>query len=102
MKAVLKPLDGKYYGTTIEVDFEDGGDKETFKLWDSGDFTPSIRELESLGYTEEQWINNELVDNGWGGKIPIIEMDIVSDSHFESKLTYERALKIVSLLNKGQ
>jgi len=99
MKAILKPLDGKYYGTKIEIHFDDGGDKSIIELWDSGDFEPSIRELELYGYTQEQWGKNELVENGYGGKTPIREMDLVCDSHFESKRTYERASKLVSLIN---
>src|SRR5690606_30597007 len=99
MKAILKPLTGKYYGTEIQIDFQDGGNTETIKLWDTGDFTPSVRELELWGYTEQQWENNELVDNGWGGKTPIKQMDLTCDSHFESKLTYQRALKLLNLIN---
>jgi len=100
MKAKLMPLKGKYYGTEIEIHFEDGEDKEVFKLWNTGNFEPSIRELEAYGYTQEQWNNNEEVDNGWGGKTKIQEMDLTCDSHFESKLTYERALKIIDKINQ--
>lgn len=103
MKAILKPLHGKYYGTEIQINFEDGGETETFKLWDSGDYTPSVRELESMGYTQEQWDNNEPIDDGYtnDGKIPIREAGLICDSHFESKLTYERALKLLNLINNS-
>ena len=99
MKAKLKPLNGKYYGTEIEIEFEDGSDNEVIKFWNTDGFEPSIRELESNGITQKQWDNNELIDNGWDGKSKAKEMDIICDSHFESKLTYERALAVVSALN---
>lgn len=98
MKAELKPLIGKYYGTEIEIDFEDGGEKETIILWNH-DTEPSIRELERYGYSQTQWENNVEVDNGFNGKSKIKDLDLFSDGHFESKLTYERALKLVSLIN---
>lgn len=37
-----------------------------------------------------------------GGKAPIREMDLICDSHFESRLTYERALKLVKIINGEQ
>jgi hypothetical protein len=100
MKAILKPLEGKYYGTEIEIDFGDGREKETLKLWNDGDYEPSIRELERYGYTQEQWDKNEKVDNGFGGKTEIRNIDLFCDSHFESRLTYERASKLINVINK--
>ena len=101
MKARIYELRGKYYGTSIEIDFEDGH-QEVIKLWDSGNFEPSERWLNFYGYTKEQWDSNELVDNGWGTKSPIKEMDLVCDSHFESDVTYKRALAIVDAINKSR
>lgn len=100
MKAKLKPLNGKYYGTEIEIDFEDGSDKEVIKFWNTDGFEPSKRQLERFGYTQEQWDKNELVDDGYYEMTPIREMDLICDSHFESKLTYEHALKVVAALNE--
>ena len=101
MIAKLKPLKGKYYGTKITVTehTEDPHNpiEAHIEIWDSGDGTPSKRELEMYGYTEEQWENNSLIYDGWG-KSPIREV-IVCDSHFESKQTYGLALKIVEKLN---
>lgn len=96
--AKLKPLLGKYYGTEIEVVSSDNV-KATIKIWDSGDYTPSNRYLESYGYTEEQWKNNVLVYDGWNGKAPIRSLDLVCDSHFESKQSYDLAVEIVNRLN---
>lgn len=99
MKATLKKLSGKYYGTEIRIDFQDGHEPEIIKLWDNGNYVPSKRELESMGYTEEQWRNNEEVDNGYDGKTPIQELDLICDSHFESETTYIRAMKIIYAIN---
>jgi hypothetical protein len=99
MKAKLKPLTGKYYGTEIEIDFEDGSDKEVIKFWNTYGLEPSKRELELFGYTQEQWDKNELIDNGYNGMTPIKQMDLICNSHFESKLTYERALKVIAAIN---
>lgn len=99
MKATLMPLIGKYYGTKIELRF-DNGDREHIKLWNSGDYEPSIREIKSWGYTQEQWDNNEIIESGYDGTGPIRSLGLICDSHFESKLTYERAMKIVNAINE--
>ena len=99
MKAELKPLQGKYYGTKIVV-IDDNGVQADVKIWNTSDRTPSKRQLEAYGYTEKQWEENALVDSGWDdSKIPIREIDITCDGHFESKKSYELALKIVQKLN---
>lgn len=98
MKAELMPLDGKYYGTEIKLTFDDGHE-ETIKLWDSGSFVPSDRELNEWGYTREQWDNNEEVNDGWGGTMRIRSADITCDGHFESRETLARAQEIVRLLS---
>ena len=97
MKASLKELDGKYYGTVVAIT-SDNGYKYTINLW-GGDYTPSKRELALNGFTEKQWEESALVDDGWGGKAPIRQMDITCDNHFESKETYELAEKLVKLIN---
>lgn len=100
MKAILEPLKGKYYGTKITV-LDDNGTKAHIEIWDDGDYTPSKRELETNGYTEKQWEENEMVETGWEDvRLPIRDLDIVSDSHFESKQSYELALKIMDKLNQ--
>jgi hypothetical protein len=98
MKTTLKPLSGKYYGTEIIIDFEDGQNDEIIKLWCSDDFIPSIRQLEKWGYTQEQWDNNEEMDNGWDGTTPIRDLELTADGHFERKSTYERAMVLINKL----
>lgn len=99
MIAILIPLRDKYYGTKIYLYFEDGYEHEIITLNDPGDFTPSERELAKHGFTVEQWDNNEEVDNGFGGKTEIKKMDLICSGHFESRLTYERALKLIRRVN---
>jgi hypothetical protein len=98
MKAKIMPLRGKYYGTEIKIFDEDGTDE--IKLWDSGDFIPSERELKACGLTLKQWVDNEEVALD-DGKTLAKAKDIleICDSHFESDLTYKRALKIVTAIN---
>jgi len=96
--AKILPLDSKYYGTKIEIIFPNG-DKTEFDIWYSGSYTPSERYLEKCGYTKQQYENNELVDDGWGNKSPIREMDLVCDSPFESEETYSLAKFIVDAIN---
>jgi len=100
MKAFIIPLTGKYYKTEIQVDFQDGYPPQVISLHHAGDSEPSVRELESLGYTQKDWDNNVRIPDGWGGSIPIREADLIDSSHFESTLTFERALKITELLNR--
>ena len=71
MKARIRPLDGKYYGTIVEIDYD--GFDYSFELWNSADFKPSERS----GYDEED----------------------ICDGHFESQKTYDLAMKIVGLIN---
>ena len=97
MKAKMLPLSGKYYGTRIEIRY--GLSTQVITLWDNGNFKPSIRQIERLGYTKEQYDNNELVDDGWSGKCTVKEAMGICDSHFESETTYEFARQIVKKLN---
>lgn len=101
MKAELLPLKGKYYGTEVKIIFNKEY-SEVLKLWDSGEFIPSVRQIEKSGYTQEQYDNNELVDNGWGELETVREAMDICDSHFESKTTYDRALEIIKRINFGQ
>ena len=98
MKAWIKPLDGKYYGTIIVI--QDGQHRTSIEIWCNADFEPSDRELDLWRCTRQEWDENILIDNGWGGKSPIKEFAIC-DSHFESDWTYKLAQKIVKFLNEG-
>ena len=100
MKAYIKSLEGKYYGTVIHAEVEDGVFTE-FEIWYSGG-EPSERELASHGYTVAQWRENVLVDNGWDGQTRIRDLDLTCDSHHETQPTYDLARKIVDALNGGE
>lgn len=99
MKAILLPLSGKYYGTEIRILDDDGEPITDINIWLNGG-DPSKRELKSWGYTEQQWEQNELVDNGYDGKSYIRSMGLIGDSHYETKKSYEYALRIVEKLNQ--
>jgi hypothetical protein len=88
VKAELKPLTGKYYGTEIEI--TDGPLKDLcFKLWKSTG-NPSDRELEKNDYTREQLDKNkELL------------MYLICDHHYESQEVYKLAKDIVWYLNSN-
>lgn len=97
MKATIRPLEGKYYGTLIDI-ITDTGDDTTIVVWiPSGD--PSRREFESWGYTEQDWKNNIEVDDGWGGKVGI-RSEYLCDNHYESTQSLAIAEKIVEALTK--
>ena len=93
MKAELLPLTGKYYNTTIMVG------SVQIKLC-GGEGRPSDREFEEAPFTIEQWEKNEeLFDNGWGGKCSPKELDYFDYGHCEKQDTYLIAQKIVDILN---
>lgn len=97
--AELKPLSGKYYGTEIIL-YVDGEEAQTIKVWDANKvYEPSVRELQRHGYTRKQWDENALVDDGWGGKYPIREADLMCDSHYEDHGDYLVAMEIVKSIN---
>ena len=71
---VLKPLEGKYYGTKI-VNWETGDEIEVWLTMGMGDYRASDRELE----------------NGWDSECGY--------DHVELQSSYEAAKKIVDALN---
>lgn len=111
IKAELLPLEDKYYGTRIDLTVLDGaGDEEwgtCITLWDSTIHDPSPREFEGFGFTREDWTNNKEIpikmaeDRLYYGKetLPAQECYEICDSHFESKQTYDIAMKIIEKLN---
>ena len=76
ISAQLLPLDGKYYGTKVEI--VKNGYVYQITLWNSGSGQPSQRELE---------------------RCPTFE---VQDGHFESVETYEVATAMVDELNRSE
>lgn len=94
MKAKLLPLEGKHYGSKIEI--TDGEISTIVTVWERGDGTPSERELALHGITKDQWDRNDMVDNGWGGTERVRELDMICSSHFESEWQYQLCKKIIS------
>ena len=97
MKAIIRPIEGKYYGTEIDIQ-TDSGREAHLRVWVAcGE--PSIRELQERGFTKDDWENNVDIDDGWGGKEKIRNAGFLCDSHYECKESLEIAQKIVSAIN---
>lgn len=97
MKATLLPLEGKYYGTYIEIDFRDGR-KKIFSISVNGAYdtcTPSDRELENYGITREQWDSQKMPN----GENPCEYMGIF-DCHYEHQKILEISNLVVEKLNQ--
>lgn len=82
MNASIRPLNGKYYGTLIDIDDGTWGGS-TLEVWIMGNYRPSKRQL-------EHWE----VESYEGAK----EDGFLSDDHFESELGYIIAEAIVKTL----
>jgi len=96
MQATLKPLNGKYYGTEVELVF--GGESTTITIYLRGDGTPSDRELRSsLGCSRQEFDNNELILEWGGSMVPAQDMwnDYCCDSHYETQASFEAAQELV-------
>jgi hypothetical protein len=87
MKAEILPLKGKYYGTKIEI--EDGGISTEIKIWCSGNYTPSDRELDEADMSRAEYNENKNDEQS--------SID-TSGGHFESQWTYKLAEKICERL----
>ena len=80
--ANIRPLEGKYYGTIVELD-----DSKTITVWVMDNYnwaTPSPRQLEQWSVSLEEAKAD----------------DMMSDSHFESARGYNIACAIESALNE--
>ena len=100
-KAYLLPIEGKYYSTEVEIRANDGLFLQTIELNIRESNIPSDRTLNYYGYTREQWEKNEMIDNGWGGKEPIQQSDIIiANSHWETRETHQLALYLVEKINQ--
>jgi hypothetical protein len=105
MRAKILPLEGKYYGTEIEIDMEKNhpNNDTLIKVWYCGNYEPSDRELAAEKITRKEWDNNKLEtprDNGWGDKTDKArEVFEICDSHFESQDCYELAQMICNSIN---
>jgi hypothetical protein len=76
LEAKILPLDGKYYGTCVELTTDDGT-SSWIQIWHTDSSKPSEREIAD-----------------WEGEYEIC------DSHYESQTAYEVAQKIVEMLNR--
>lgn len=108
MEAEIDPLDGKYYGTKVNITTETKGEAGFLKLWRTiPGYTPSDRELERRGVTREEYNNNEVVGEYPAGVIseeaePMRAREIICDDHFESQPDYKLAKYLVSAINNAE
>ena len=104
MKATLLPLQGKYYGTEIQLESPDG-EITTLVVGLRGDGTPSDRELQSsLGCSRQDYDENRaIVYSDWyGDEAPTPAQEAWSmyccDGHYETQASHLAALEIVAAL----
>ena len=93
----LLPLDGKHYGTEIELGFDDGSTARIGVWIPRG--RPSSAELARWGVRPDGW-PDALVDDGWGGKVRI-GSELPCDGHYQSEIELRIAERIVEALNMG-
>ncbi len=80
-RASLAALGGKYYGTFVI--FDSGMDVHHIKIWINDGDAPSARQLVDWNMT----IDEARADG------------MMSDSHYETELTYQAAVNMVDFLN---
>lgn len=95
VKAEVRPLSGKHYGTTVKLII-------ATRAYDINVWIPlgppSEADLESWGVTQQQWMENVEVDDGWGGAEPIQRM-YPCDNHYQSEVEKVVAEHIAYALN---
>lgn len=98
MKAKLKELEGKYYGTVVEIEYNDGKNvlKGEVEIWLAYG-APSIREIKAAGVTKAQWDSNAIIE-GTGGETAQSVLDIC-DSHYETENSLTAAEALVNAIN---
>jgi len=101
LNARILPLeDGSYYGSEITVKvIDDIGVYYTEIEFGVSGGRPSDRWLEHCGYTKEDWDNNIMVEDGYGGKAPI-QSELVCDAHYETQRTWELMQKVIRSLKE--
>jgi hypothetical protein len=104
MRAELVPYDSKYYGTIVRIFTGDDDEYYDLVIWNNTSSTPSIRQIKyrNEDYTQEDYDNNVEVESYiyQGEYRPIQEEIIPYDSHFETKETLEKALKLIKKINE--
>jgi hypothetical protein len=106
MLAKLKNLDGKYYGTQIEITL-DGEILDKITVWadnwhDSVIVSPSPRELieiTPLDWMENKWLPEIVFQETMEKGCYAQEYFPVYDTHYENCTTYYIALKIIDCIN---
>lgn len=94
MKATIKPLEGKYYGTEIVLEYHHKSEPVVLSIWvATSPVNPSPRELERMGITQQQF------SDVCSGKLDYDELVGIYDGHYESVESLEVAENIVKSIN---
>lgn len=94
-------LRGKHYGTNIKLSIvsETGTSQTAFNIWlPLG--RPSDKQMESWGYTREDWDNNIRIPDGWNDEawVAIQEAYTDYDNHYQSAFEVAVVERIVDAL----
>jgi hypothetical protein len=96
VKAKLLDLEGKYYGTRVEVFDKTGDSAGWVVIWlnptDESEYAPSRREIEQ--YMGDEWGHPTFEEAK-------AEYEIC-DSHYETQLAYDVATKLVEAINDSR
>ena len=87
MKAYIKDLKGKYYGTEVVVYNDSSAVESTIKIWTGLDYEPSERELKICRDCNSEY--------KYGNPC----RECFSDSHHESRMDYELSKVICEAIN---
>jgi len=92
MKAEIKDLGKKYYGTEVEILSEGGISQGLLSIWVMGDYQPSEREVK---------LARESLEMPTEPEKEVLE-DWLGDSHYETKLSYALAKYLADGVNEGR
>ena len=95
MNARLRPLEGKYYGTIVEVELPYGEWIDLATIWVRPTFKPSDRQLENDGVTREQY---DAAQSDKDKRMDLWERLGYGDGHYEAEGDYLIAQAIVAAL----
>ena len=96
MRASVRPLSGKHYGTTVDI--VDGDKSFGVSVW-IPEGRPSIAECAEWGITPGDWDENVEVPSGWSDSWVRIKSEFPCDSHYQSEYEARVAARIAWALD---
>jgi len=103
VKAEILPLSGKYYGTEVEVKFNDPEIQDgLIQIWITGNWKLSLREIGIMReFLSEGLTEKEVKETYPDGDKSMLE-DWVCDSHYETETSYKIAQLLVDAINRNE